>query len=201
MIPRISLLLLLAGSAAAMAQPLYKWVESDGSITFSPQPPGAGISYERVDSASSAAPKPALATSPAVSARQADSAGVARSPVSPPEPLPRVQYAPGNADDLPPAISRSRQVPTNNGGSLIPSSSALAVGKPGLDTEQGRQADERLAASMSAANFKRSRCQDLKKRVTSLEHRLKSRLTPEDMDNTVVHMARYQQSFDQYCAQ
>lgn len=200
MIPRISLLLLLAGSAAAMAQPLYKWVESDGSITFSPKPPGAGISYERVDSASSAAPRPAVATSPAVDASRAESTGIARSPVSPADPLPRVQYAPGNAGDLPPAISRSRKE-AGNGSSLMPSSSALAVGKPGLDTEQGRQADERLAASMSAANFKRSRCQDLKKRVTSLEHRLKSRLTPEDMDNTVVHMARYQQSFDQYCAQ
>lgn len=200
MIPRISLMLLLAGSAAAMAQPLYKWVESDGSITFSPKPPGTGISYERVDSVSSAAPEPAVATSPVVGASQADSVGIARSPVSPAEPLPRVQYAPGNAGDLPPAISRSRKE-AGNGSSLIPSSSALAVGKPGLDTEQGRQADERLAASMSAANFKRSRCQDLKKRVTSLEHRLKSRLTPEDMDNTVVHMARYQRSFDQYCAQ
>ena len=200
MIPRISLLLLLAGSAAAMAQPLYKWVESDGSITFSPQPPSAGISYERVDSASSVATKPAVSSSPAMGTSQADSAVTARSPVSPAEPLPRVQYAPGNVGDLPPAISRSRKEATN-GSSLIPSSSALAVSKPGLDSEQGPQADERLAASMSAANFKRSRCQDLKKRVTSLEHRLKSRLTPEDMDNTVVHMARYQRSFDQYCAQ
>ena len=61
--------------------------------------------------------------------------------------------------------------------------------------------DDDLSASTSAASYKQSRCKDLKKRVTSLERRLKSRLTPEDMDNTVLHMARYQRSYDQYCAQ
>jgi len=75
------------------------------------------------------------------------------------------------------------------------------VNRPGADKTTSEQTDEGLAASISAASFKRSRCQDLKKRVTSLERRLKSRLTPEDMDNTVIHMARYQRSFDQYCTQ
>lgn len=79
-------------------------------------------------------------------------------------------------------------------------SSALAVSQTRNESDQMESPDN-LAASISAANFKQSRCQDLQKRVTSLERRLKSRLTPEDMDNTVLHMARYQRSFDQYCAQ
>lgn len=198
MIRRISLLFLLANSTVALAQPLYKWVEPDGSITFAPQPPAGGISYERLgtaDDPSGAADKTAgLAGQDSPSTVKPPS----RSPVSPPEPLPRVEYAPGNASDLPPAISRSGS-PTDAGSSLRPTGSALAVSQPRTATEKSEQADD--GASVSAANFKQSRCQDLKKRVTSLERRLKSRLTPEDMDNTVIHMARYQRSFDQYCAQ
>lgn len=57
------------------------------------------------------------------------------------------------------------------------------------------------ATRQTAAGRKQRQCQDLQKRVVSLERRLRSRLTPEDMDNTVVHMARYQRSFDQHCVQ
>ncbi len=198
MIPRISLLLLVASSTVALAQPLYKWVEPDGSITFSPQPPASGISYERVDSAPA---NDISAADPAgLSAAQRQSSPVA--PYNPPDtadkpPLPRVEYAPGNTADLPPAISRG----SSPSASLSPVNGALAVGRPGKNTASSEQTEEGLAASISAASFKRSRCQDLQKRVTSLERRLKSRLTPEDMDNTVIHMARYQRSFDQYCAQ
>ncbi|MGQ7844941.1 DUF4124 domain-containing protein [Granulosicoccus sp. 3-233] len=201
MIPRISLLLLLASSTVALAQPLYKWVEPDGSITFSPEPPAGDIRYERVDSpGAAAAPTDGLSR---LSANEGKSLPAARdqSPVSPDKSLPRVEYAPGNAGDLPPAISRSRQQAARSA-SLSPVNSALAISQAGgSDSTQAGQTDEGLAASISAASFKRSRCQDLKKRVTSLERRLQSRLTPEDMDNTVIHMARYQQSFDQYCAQ
>ena len=44
-------------------------------------------------------------------------------------------------------------------------------------------------------------CEDLKKRMVSLERRLRNRLTPADMDNTVVYIARYQRSYDHHCAQ
>jgi len=50
-----------------------------------------------------------------------------------------------------------------------------------------------------AAAKKQRQCQDLGKRVVSLERRLRSPLTPDDMDNTVLAMARYQKSFDRFC--
>jgi hypothetical protein len=53
-------------------------------------------------------------------------------------------------------------------------------------------------AAQDAAK-KQRQCQDLGKRVVSLERRLRSLLTPEDMDNTVLAMARYQKSFDRFC--
>ena len=56
-------------------------------------------------------------------------------------------------------------------------------------------------AALDAKTRKRQQCDDLQKRVISLERRLQTRLTPEDMDNTVIHMARYQRSFDQHCSQ
>lgn len=194
MIPRITLLLLLSHSAIALAQPLYKWVEPDGSITFSPQPPVSGVEYERLEAGSPAAKLAESANTEAARTDKSAEAAVSSS-ASPAEPLPRVEYAPGNETDLPPAISRASAA---KGASVRPVTSALAVGQSRSEAEL---TSDGLAASVSAANFKRGRCQDLKKRVTSLERRLKSRLTPEDMDNTVIHMARYQRSFDQYCAQ
>lgn len=199
---RISLLLLLANCAIVFAQPLYKWVEPDGSITFSPEPPAKGVNYERVDSVTTA---PGLASQPATRIEGGNDSLLpddlnSSSPVSPVAPLPRIQYAPGNDADMPPALSRTDG--TRRSDSLIrPMPSALAIGQTRTQAEQAASTSDSFASSVTAANYKRSRCQDLQKRVTSLERRLKSRLTPEDMDNTVIHMARYQRSFDQYCAQ
>lgn len=184
MIRRISLLLLLAHACVAFAQPLYKWIEADGSITFSPTPPANGIDFEELGKASPVAtsltvdPLPVEATEPPPSAA----------------PISRVEYAPGNSRDLPAAISRSSASRV-----LQPVSSGVAVIKSASSTPA--DSDDEQSATNAAASYKQSRCQDLKKRVTSLERRLKSRLTPEDMDNTVMHMARYQRSYDQYCVQ
>lgn len=188
MIRRISLLLLLANASVAFAQPLYKWTEADGSITFSPTPPANGINFEKVGEPSPVAtsrtvdPLPAVATAPPAS-------------LAPAEPVTRVEYAPGNSRDLPDAISRS-----SASNAIRPVNSGVAVVRP-QSSEPIDKDEDQSAAINSAASYKQSRCQDLKKRVTSLERRLKSRLTPEDMDNTVLHMARYQRSYDQYCAQ
>ena len=187
MICRISLLLLLANASLVLAQPLYKWTEADGSITFSPTPPAIGINFEKVGEPSPVAtsrtidPLPAQTTAPPAS-------------LVPVKPATRVEYAPGNSADLPEAISRS-----SSSNTVRPVNSGVAVLRP--QSAEPIDSDEDQSAINSAASYKQSRCQDLKKRVTSLERRLKSRLTPEDMDNTVIHMARYQRSYDQYCAQ
>ena len=49
MIRPLTLLILLAASPVLLAQPLYKWVEADGSITFSVKPPPDGVSFETVE--------------------------------------------------------------------------------------------------------------------------------------------------------
>ena len=187
MIRRISLLLLLANASLALSQPLYKWIEADGSITFSPTPPTSGVSFEKLGEPSPVAtsltadPLPAEATDPPV-------------PLAPALPVTRVEYAPGNSGDLPDAISRG-----SAGSVVLPVNSGVAVNR--AETSTPIDAEDHQSASDSAASYKQSRCQDLMKRVTSLERRLKSHLTPEDMDNTVLHMARYQRSYDQYCSQ
>ncbi len=185
MIRRISLLLLLANASVAFAQPLYKWIEADGSITFSPTPPANGVNFEKLGE-----PSP-VATSLTIDPLPAETTVPSPAPALP---VSRMEYAPGNSRDLPDAISRG-----SAGSAVQPVNSGVAVIRPESSTPI--DSDDDQSASNSAASYKQSRCQDLKKRVTSLERRLKSHLTPEDMDNTVLHMARYQRSYDQYCAQ
>jgi len=48
MIRTITLLSLILATSTVFADGLYKWVEPDGSITFSPNPPPAGIEFERI---------------------------------------------------------------------------------------------------------------------------------------------------------
>ena len=49
MIRTFRLALLLACAGTAIAQPLYKWTEADGSITFSPEKPQSGINFQVID--------------------------------------------------------------------------------------------------------------------------------------------------------
>jgi len=125
---------LLSVSAICVAEPLYKWVEPDGSITFSVKPPPEGVEYETVN----AEPKSSL------SKADTDDRAAAE-----------------------PAVSQSQLNQTQK--------TPLA---PQIGVQSG-----------------------IVRAPTDPEGRLKSRLTPEDMDNTVVHMARYQRSYDQHCVQ
>ena len=200
MIRRISFAILFASSTLVFSQPLYKWVEADGSITFSPTKPPTGISYETVNrpTVNPSQNNSTLVPASALPINQAASDNLG-SPAATPE------YAPAQSTVVPAGTSKrpasaiaplvssgqSRSATeTQTSGSVLGKSAPLA-------TAQARS----QAVAASASNNKQRRCQDLKKRVVSLERRLKSRLTPEDMDNTVVHMARYQSSFDQHCVQ
>lgn len=200
MIRRISFAILIASSTLVLSQPLYKWVEADGSITFSPIKPTNGISYETVN-------KPTIGSSQNSSI------------LAPASALPTNQAAPNTADSPAaiPEYSRVQSTIVPAGETGRPATSVAPVvrsNKPG--SEAARQISSNLPGksvplatgqaqsktiATSSSNNKQKRCQDLRKRVVSLERRLKSRLTPEDMDNTVVHMARYQRNFDQHCVQ
>lgn len=169
-----------------MAQPLYKWTEADGSVTFSPKQPPAGTSFETIQSTSKKKTATDSVTREAATTPVTAAAAPASSPSSvAPRIIPNDQLS---------QLSSSSSNSENRSGQL----NSITAPDASPDSSQAQNSNQ--VASIAASN-KQSRCQDLRKRVVSLERRLKSRLTPQDMDNTVIHMARYQRSFDQYCEQ
>lgn len=186
MIRTITLFSLIFATSTVFADGLYKWVEADGSITFSPNPPPAGIEFERVGASneqqSGIAAAPVSTAVPAQPAEEQVSASSDETPTEvTPEAPRRLSYAP-NSNNSKPGISRSEP--------------RVAAASETADTAAKNDLD---ATSITVAASKQRRCEDLKKRVVSLERRLKVRLSPADMDNTVVHMARYQRSYNQHC--
>ncbi|MDB3935208.1 DUF4124 domain-containing protein [Granulosicoccus sp.] len=184
---------LLSASICVLAQPLYKWVEADGSITFSVKRPPAGVDYETINASAEKETKtPAAADS--VSAQKAPTMQQMLPGAQPSEPGQRLAPQLGIQ-----AGNRNSSGEQNDAQNAQP---AQATSKPdaGSASDTSRSISDR-AASLSAKSRKQRQCEDLKKRVISLERRLKSRLTPDDMDNTVVHMARYQRSYDHHCVQ
>ena len=191
MIRLLILTLLLCITPTVIAQTLYKWVESDGSITFAVEPPPNGIEYETIKPGTSAVKNK---HQPLTVSRSASA-----SSAKPSEPLivksePEQRVAPQAGANS--ALSKSaKSVSTSMTGTGLPAPQlGSALGTPGHKTD----VQVTPTATMSR---KQQQCEDLKKRVVSLERRLTTRLTPEDMDNTVVHMARYQRSYDHHCVQ
>lgn len=192
MIRQITLILILASSSVCMAQPLYKWVESDGSITFSPSKPPAGVDFEIVSPASEAPPKIAAAVQAPRNSQLIDNSSAPAYPA-----LQASDSQASNASVTANSLNQRTNTSANNPiGSISADTSNT---NPNIPVDTG--ITMATATPTQLANHKQSRCQDLQKRVVSLERRLRSRLTPEDMDNTVIHMARYQRSFDQHCVQ
>ena len=185
MIRTITLLSLIFSASTVFANGLYKWVEADGSITFSPNPPPAGIEFERVGALKPSPASITQSTTTAVPAKPVDEqktalSGATATEVTTEAPK-RLSYAP-SGDNNKPGISRAEP--------------RVAAASEAVDAA-GKNASD--ATTITVAASKQRRCEDLKKRVVSLERRLKIRLSPADMDNTVVHMARYQQSYNQHC--
>ena len=185
MIRTITLLSLIFSASTVFANGLYKWVEADGSITFSPNPPPAGVEFERVGALKQSQASIAPSTATAAPAKRAEEQGTALSgdastevAIEAPK---RLSYAP-SGDNSKPGISRAEP--------------RVAAASETSDAASTKDSD---ATTITVAAKKQRRCEDLKKRVVSLERRLKIRLSPADMDNTVVHMARYQQSYNQHC--
>ena len=184
---------MLSISANVLAQPLYKWVEPDGSITFSVELPPSGVKYEIIDPSASNA-EPSTQASEAIRSEQAPTIKQLQPTTLPVEPTQRVAPQLGVQ-----ATKRSAIQPgTQNASDVEPTQAHSGAVESFTSNNPG--SDERLA-TVSAKTRKQQQCEDLKKRVVSLERRLKTRLTPDDMDNTVIHMARYQRSYDHHCIQ
>ena len=86
---------------------------------------------------------------------------------------------------------------------------AQPVKQPSTDTmiNQGSAISQSSAPTVSSAKKiapspsmrKSTQCGELQKRVLSLERLLRTDISAETMDNAVVQMARYQNSFNQAC--
>lgn len=189
MIRTFRLALLLACAGSALAQPLYKWTEADGSITFSPEKPQSGINFQVIDASPEVSSSKIALRDSAPSQSGADvpyqSSSVAQISYSTPK---RVQ------------AEASSQRSVNHLNSIINSADSNAGQNATMSSIVNQHSGQTIHSS-SAASQKQNECENLRKRVVSLERRLQSELTPADMDNTIVNMSRYQRSYDQYCVQ
>jgi hypothetical protein len=193
MIRTLRLALLLTCCTGALAQPLYKWIEADGSITFSPQKPQKGIDFQVINAAEGVTASRIAVRDPAtVNAAAADQTSYSQ------------QISDGSTGLLQPVTSSYSSSKRLNATSLLVDRAGSKAGQQASMTSMIKQHSGltiRPSAAATAAVQKQNRCEDLRKRVVSLERRLKSNLTAADMDNTVVHMSQYQRSYDQYCVQ
>jgi len=193
-------LLPLAGQSV-LAEKLYRWIEPDGSITFSPNPPPAGTDYKAVNAAHNNAGK-------------ADLPELDQQPST---------LATSETDQKPSILATSEHgldtlEPTNNATEIMaqpapeverqkltyaPDIGIKRSNTPSIETAAATQPSQAVEVNTNsvAVNKKRQQCQDLNKRVLSLERRLRSPLKAVDMDNTVVAMARYQRSYDLHCVE
>lgn len=145
---------LLTNAGMLQAEVLYKWKETDGTLTFSPTPPPAasGIVYEKVGSLKSVTAQPAVATA---------------------APTPNLAPVIGPASSVQPPQGITPAQPVHMA-SVAPSPKKMTSRK----SEQ---------------------CNELVKRVTSLERLLSTKIDAETMDNAVVQMAKYQNSYNRAC--
>jgi len=177
---------MLLVSHTTLAEQLYRWVEPDGSITFSPKPPPAGTDYTAVSSASgnpAGAQWPADGQKPSILATSEHGLDLPKQAINKPETVPqptpaaarqKLTYAPDTG------VQQNKPITAANAAPLQK--------KPVVS-----------GTKLIASSKKRRQCEDLSKRVLSLERRLRSPLEPVDMDNTVVAMARYQRSLKLHC--
>jgi len=224
---RLALLLGCCGSA--LAQPLYKWTEADGSITFSPEKPESGIDFQVIDPQQGVTKNQRPAVKPAtarpdvlelneITAMDTDSSPssvivrseppVNDSAIEKPEAIlideesntGKISYS-FKSSVLPAATSASAINRQNANVANINAAGSSAGRQAALTSmikQHNEQAFQYSPAAMTAIQ-QQNACEDLRKRIVSLEGRLKATLTPEDMDNTIMYMSGSQKSYDEYC--
>lgn len=178
-------IILLNISSMASAETLYRWIEPDGSITFSPSKPTNGVDFKVVES-SGAKQNSLQASEPSILATSEHAIEPERALLNETKILTR----PAAAVPV---------VPARQGLSYAPETSSRTTAKAEPEAPLVEPTNASTNSNSTASANKRRQCQDLSKRVVSLERRLRSPLAPDDMDNTVVAMARYQRSYDQHC--
>jgi len=190
--------ILLSVASQAAASTLYRWTEPDGSLTFSPEPPTTGVAYDVVETGGGnlatqtgtstnqnlAQPEAVATTQPAAALSNEPEIKISAVPQSNPqafddqpiEPAQTLAYAPNTANTLPQGITEGT----------------------GQATDAAPTAANNQNGVLASSN-KFDQCQELRKRVVSLERRLRSKLSSEEVDDTVVAIARYQNNYDRHC--
>jgi len=223
------IILLLTGHSA-LAEKLYRWVEPDGSITFSPTPPPAGIDYKAVNAAHNNAAKAGLPAPQADLTQPETGSLTTKTDITTTEadlPIPESDVTEPKASvtvagQKPSILATSEHgleasQPSTNAARILAQPApaeeqqkltyAPEIGSKNETPQATTASEQNLSAPStpqidSAVNSKKRRqCQDLNKRIMSLERRLSSQLEPLDMDNTVIAMARYQRSYNQHCVE
>lgn len=203
--PAVVLATVLLGAVTAHAGKLYRWSEPDGALTFSPMPPADGTPYEEVDPMTmkprSGAGEPLPPDGWSAAPDAASSVRASRTPPvgTPSARMPARGTSPVDTGDAPVlgAAVVSRTAPSaavNRAAGATDQPATVAPAREGTNPVPDGDPHGIIASA-----DKEERCEELQKRVISLERRLATPLTPLDMDNTVVHMARYQQSYERNC--
>ena len=194
------------------AAELYRWVESDGSITFSPNRPPAGVDFDTVETGTAGAAtasgrataSPVSPVSPVAPASDpAIGPGVEAAAATTVQPAPATPDAPpsarANVSYAPPPLGAAVAGTSGVEGLVAEPGAASADADATARTARGSGDARELPAADSADARRRAQCRELGKRVVSLERSLMIEMPPERMDDTVVSMARYQTSLDDHC--
>jgi len=196
------LLTLFGAQNPAQAETLYQWKEADGSLTFAPSPPpeSSGIAYKVVEPSASVNPVALVdelptannlpSTTNLAGSQQAD--GSVQSYSNPQPAQISNGYIPMNdtqnlRNPLPPGISAGgdSDTPAADSGQDV---TALAAAKNGGNS------------GMEFSQHKSRQCEDLNKRIVALENRMVHSVNGEEMDQAVLAISRYQNSYDHHCA-
>lgn len=195
--------ILIGAACQANAATLYRWAEADGSLTFSPEPPPAGIAYDTVDTGGGN-----LASQPSTSADQNLEQDLTAASAVPAATGPARTVAGADATSEPEIKISAVPLDVQNAPAAAEAPQTLAYAPntaktlPQGITAASNSEDVPAAAAQNGvvgSTQKFNQCQELQKRVVSLERRLRSKLSSDDVDNTVVAIVRYQKSFDAYC--
>ncbi len=190
----LALSVLMGTVGVAGAETLYQWEEADGSLTFSPTPPpeGSGIEYRLMNTGGESAADISLPET-TLSASQ-----IARSQPAPQPMLPEtnnsasptVNYAPGTQiaqrNVLPQGISRAETAEAN-----------LPVAAN--DQKQKNASALSEQPDVMASTRKNAQCTDFGKRIVALENRVTQSKTAAQMDEAILQISRYQNSYNVHC--
>ena len=169
----VSAVLLLYGMSTALAGELYQWNDKDGTITYSttPPPPEITTKFEEISKS--------LDSKPSVQAA-----------------------APEDIAEKPP-MAKQTTLPVEK---PIQKPESRLERMVRLSPEPREQVEPKMKESVlqpvNQDKVRRQRkCRDLKNRVTALESRLHNVSSADELNQSMLLLTKYQDSFDRHCPQ